>query len=1052
MAAQRADLPMAAQRADLPMAAQRADLPMAAQRADLPAPAPRPQARPPRPVDDDLPLVLDVGLPSLAESNLPVAVDALLPVPADQDLPIPSPLADLPLPADQDLPLPSPTGDLPLPADFNLPTRVGTSADDEIPLGGDDFEPIGRSTPWGSAGAGAPVDERVSAPLPLPPEGADWDAAGARRGAAPDAAARPRDDAAFLDQGVFPRSVSPPSGDSDLPQAKPSPDAAAPAPAAPVRGRVPDDRRRKRRSLRVALVGVPLVAIAGGLLMFTSYGHYGYHFFSDTLNKSEQEQAFASFRESAQTQLEADTAGEARAVFAEAQRVQATMPRFIPQGAYTAYLAFYSVVRFGGNSSQLAAGQQLVSTLAARGESPNLALAQAAMEAATKSYAPARSKLLEVLDQMPDDLDALVLAAEVELLAGDAKAARGLWSKAVAQRKSARTLYGLARAEHALGQREAARKHADEVLRLSKHHAGARALVATLLFEVQRKSSEPLPLLQQIVDEGPVRQAASTEELVAAYSLLGTIQLAQGQPGAAEKSFKAALGLDPQSAHALVGSAEVFYQSGRYTEALAGFDAAQRVDRRDVRAAVGVAKTKLALESIKEARELLVQLGKQHRHPLVGYWLGQAHEAAGDRAAAEKSYRAAIALETMGEGMVESYVALASLLGALGKQAEADKILEQASEKLPDNSELHVTKGSVALKSGRLTSAKEEFTKALAIDAEDLRPRFGLATAHRRAREFNEAQEALDVIAKSDPEYPGLALERGLLYEAMGELAKALGAYDDALKKAPDDVDLKLRVGSTQVISGQPDQALPLLREVLKARPRSAEVNHFLGRALLLIGDSPHEALRFLELAVQLDANRPEYHLFLAWAANETGKIALAEQAVNKALELDQNLGDGYWQRAALKQKRGQALDALEDLKLALEKNPSRHEAYATMALCYQDQANYASAEDAWRRAIAGNDRVPEWHFRLAKILIDRGARDAALPHLERTVTLVRERKLKPLWLWNAQLLLGDALRDKDPKRALEAYQAFLRLTDENNAYREDAIRAVEELKKKPAP
>jgi hypothetical protein len=48
--------------------------------------------------------------------------------------------------------------------------------------------------------------------------------------------------------------------------------------------------------------------------------------------------------------------------------------------------------------------------------------------------------------------------------------------------------------------------------------------------------------------------------------------------------------------------------------------------------------------------------------------------------------------------------------------------------------------------------------------------------------------------------------------------------------------------------------------------------------------------------------------------------------------------------------------------------------------------------------------------------------------------------------------LLGDALRDKDPKRALEAYQAFLRLTDENNAYREDAIRAVEELKKKPAP
>src|SRR5262249_47470133 len=146
-------------------------------------------------------------------------------------------------------------------------------------------------------------------------------------------------------------------------------------------------------------------------------------------------------------------------------------------------------------------------------------------------------------------------------------------------------------------------------------------------------------------------------------------------------------------------------------------------------------------------------------------------------------------------------------------------------------------------------------------------------------------------------DYPGLALERGLLFEETNQSERALAAYRDALKKAPNDIDLKLRVGSAQVMAGLAGEAEKTLEEVRKVRPNSAEVNHFLGRALLVKGKNLVEAMRYLELAVNIDANRAEYHLYVGWAANELGQPAKASAELNKALELDRELGDAYWQR-----------------------------------------------------------------------------------------------------------------------------------------------------------
>ena len=75
---------------------------------------------------------------------------------------------------------------------------------------------------------------------------------------------------------------------------------------------------------------------------------------------------------------------------------------------------------------------------------------------------------------------------------------------------------------------------------------------------------------------------------------------------------------------------------------------------------------------------------------------------------------------------------------------------------------------------------------------------------------------------------------------------------------------------------------------------------------------------------MEIDPNRPEYHVYIAWVANEMNQPTKAQAAIERALSLDKEMADAYWQRGILLQKQGASLDALKDLQTALEKRPSR--------------------------------------------------------------------------------------------------------------------------------
>ena len=1070
---------------------------------DLPVPAPR--ISPPGPPGGfgdgfgelDLPLAASAGLPAVASGH------ANLPSPAN-------PYANLPATADptNNLPTSIELGQQ-LPTPIKAPPAMDASADDlfgapppqpsgglfpdgmppapppsQAPTGFGSFPPIGSGGLSGPPNPDAFAATHTSGPIApqsdafgsLPPVAPVLDPAITRQAGGgvafgevnlnDDGGAPPADVGGAIGAGTSSfgeRNLAGGEDDMEFGNIPQEEDGAAPhgsldaAPAPlPAKHGASDVAlpAKKSKTVKILLAGL-LVALTGGIaLSATPFGAFGTHFISDTINTGRHASMLDGTVQESRGMLAVDTADQADASIEKADAGVARAPRLAALSAYAAFLGYQREIRFGLDSAVHAHSNALLTRAAETDkEARYLDLARAAQAVADGEVAKARQAVQDLVRLDSNDIDAAILEGEVELRAKEYKNALAAWERAATLEKSARTSFGQARAYVGLGDTDKARVFAEAAMAQTKNHVGGRILLAELDFKAgkEEKAAEILSHIVGPKEDAAVSKAASRTEMVSAHTLSGRVHLTRSRMSSAEASFAEALKLDPKDADALCGFGEVLYREGRYAEALARFEAGVQADAQSVPAKIGAAKTRIALERLQEAKEILRKLRETRpSDPVVAFWLAKAEEALGNKPEVEKILVDAIGRDPKGADAINLYVALAQFLAAQGRMQEADEKLAEARRKLPDSPAIHKALGSVALAAGRLNEAKGEFEIALQQDGTDLSSLFQLAVTLRRMGRFEDAQEKFDKVSTADKNYPGLALERGVLFEASGQAQRALEMYQEALSKAPNDPDLMLRVGSAEVAAGHATQAEEILRKVLRARPNSAEANHYLGRAQLLKGTNLAEALRFLRRAAEIDPNRAEYWLFIGWAANEAGQPGTAEKALEKALELDQSLADAYWQRGILLRRQGTVRDAERDLLKALELKPSRFEAHATLAECYEDQSKWGPANAAWRRAIEADGNRPFWRYKLGRLQYNAHDRAGAAEQLKRAVQLAA-KETRPAWLWEAYLMLAEVSRTGGRRaEAIEYYREYLKLAPPDSPFRQDALKQLAALGASP--
>jgi predicted Zn finger-like uncharacterized protein len=828
----------------------------------------------------------------------------------------------------------------------------------------------------------------------------------------------------------------------------------SPGPATGTRARVTHGDRPPSKAPKIIAAVVALIVVGGAGLQFTPVGAYGHIYFGDKLHSSDYTKDALRAADAARAKLALDTFASGQAAGDELADLRRKSSRNRSLAAYAAYVEFANQVRFGGDASRSARAKTFISDIPPTATEPYVHAALAAQLAASGDFAGAKAAVAAAAAKEPKDgiqLDLAILRGEMALVERDNAGALAAFTDAAKLAPSARTHFGLARTYYATKQLKKAKEAVDATLAASPSHAGGHTLRAMLTWELQRDSDAALAEVATVLDE-KARKVEGANEVSTAYATRGWLMLALDRAGEARGAFDEAVKIDPRNVTALVGQGEVLYADGRYTEALTRFDEAVSKDKAGIAPTIGAAKTKIALENLADAKaQLTAARARAPKDMLVALWLAKAEEALGNKTVAEKGYADAVDLaDPQNPDAIQAYAAYASFLASQGKAADAQAKLDQAKAKLPDTAALQRAFGDVAASQGHFDEALAHFQTALQKNPNDLGTRFRLGVTYRRMNQIDAAAKEFDQIVAVDKEYPNIALERGLLFEKSNDVQKALEQFNSALAKQPKDVDLMLRVGAAYVSIGEVEKALPLLNVVKSQRPNSAEASHYIGRAYLKQGGiGAATAMRYLVRAVELDPNKAEYHLYVAWAANDAtpAQLGLARTHVDKALALDKLLADGYWQRGVVLLREAAVNDAIKDLRHALELKPSRHEAHAALAEALEQKSDVNGAMSEWAKAIAGDDKVPLWRFRYGMQLLDKNNAAAAAPHLAFAVEQAKTAQPRPGWLARAAFENGEAQRKTGHKpEAIESYNLFLELAPTTDPNRREGLRALKEL------
>ena len=281
--------------------------------------------------------------------------------------------------------------------------------------------------------------------------------------------------------------------------------------------------------------------------------------------------------------------------------------------------------------------------------------------------------------------------------------------------------------------------------------------------------------------------------------------------------------------------------------------------------------------------------GESDRELERGYRLQQA----GDRAAAERSYRRVLELDARNP---DAHYLLGALLGEMDSRQEALAHLDTALAARPDFAAAHAARGNVSLLLDERQAAAASYRQALRYDPAN-------AVAH-----FN----------------------LGLILQSSGERDQALHHFERAYELAPDIPDLLKNLTLLELEFERYDEAKSRLERVLAQTPQHYAALQCMGLTLQKM-HSPHLALQYYERALAINGADAELLNNRAIALQDLGRLDEAIAGYTAAIALKPDFTLAIWHRSLAYLLRHDFARGWPDyeLRFASEDQPRRPRVFA---------------------------------------------------------------------------------------------------------------------------
>jgi tetratricopeptide (TPR) repeat protein len=332
---------------------------------------------------------------------------------------------------------------------------------------------------------------------------------------------------------------------------------------------------------------------------------------------------------------------------------------------------------------------------------------------------------------------------------------------------------------------------------------------------------------------------------VDAWLAHGSLCRQLGMEREALKSLKRAARLRPADAHALHELGVVLARMGRFEQAVAMLEQAQRLQPGAQEIADNLRFTRACLENQRGAvlmgDERFAQAEPHFRSAIAlvpddadaHSNLGMALKAQNRLHEAIACFRACLALAP---NHVDATAALAGALLAQEKWREAEDAFRQAIAHDPYRADLHVNLGNALKMQERLDEARECYHEALKLDPLAAEAHNNLGAVLMSQGKPAEAIASYDRAISLKPDYAHARANRATALLMDERIDEAEVELDHVLRLEPAHRQARFNLGFIRMEQNRPDEALACYEQILERDPADADAHYHRAMTLLAVG------------------------------------------------------------------------------------------------------------------------------------------------------------------------------------------------------------------------
>jgi tetratricopeptide (TPR) repeat protein len=338
----------------------------------------------------------------------------------------------------------------------------------------------------------------------------------------------------------------------------------------------------------------------------------------------------------------------------------------------------------------------------------------------------------------------------------------------------------------------------------------------------------------------------------------------------------------------------------------------------------------------------------------------------------------------------EGLLVLATDFLKTGDRSSAKALLEDSRRLRDVPPGWPVNFAELLVKGGLVAEGIDVLERARKADPSSYEPAFALGGAFLVKGDPARALEAYDLALRLKPASVTALRQAAAVAERQGELERSLSYWMRAKKLAADDPEILLGFGRVGLKMDLLEDAEPALIRAAGLRPGEPAYQYTL--AVAKVGKRQYEAAQaLLEPLVEKRPGDAQLQYALGSVLYMQGHLAEADARLRESLRLDADQVASPYYLALVARDQGHDAEAIERLEDLLRRYPDHASSCEALGGLLMNGRRYAEAERRLRRAVELNPKSVKANYQLGLLLARTGRKEEADKQLAMAKSLREE-------------------------------------------------------------